>query len=799
MAKKAKPTSSSNSIKGRKSQPTIPETPEPEQTIQSETPSALENVEEAKPEDIAAESGAADTATTIEIPLKPRNPSALNLLSCQIVNRYEGELQDGVNGSFMGQGNAEFVSNNHYKGDFHEGCMHGQGSFKFAKTGAHYTGDFFLNKITGKGKIEYRNGATYEGQLMNGQRHGDGIMHASNGASYTGQWLYGKRHGTGSAIYPDGSRYNGNWVEDKRNGNGIQEYTNGDNYVGDWLDDRPHGTGTMRWRAEIYFGQWYSGIPNGKGTYTWIQTTDLAGHSIDARTATADTIERCLNNQYVGDFVKGRRHGLGRFFYSSGAIYSGQWQNNKKHGAGKYTFKSGRVFSGSFEDDHMVVEDEGELMGKPMILRKTPDGVGASRPQTANTECCAVVPLAEAPGFTLDLNSLLGCIPSAEVRHSTSQAIVNLFIDSLSAMKRVYSKYANIGAKYTNSNAILTRLQYWQMLVDLRQYIYIPIPALDRFVGVNRPVSSVYGPDEQFLFREFLTSICIVGKFVGAVSQPTTDAVSNFMEIIKILDNCEEPTTNRQFFTLKFHQHLDKFTAMYDKLSSVAPKNKRVTAKILLVFLKAIGIICDGPRLPRDTTEADTTIENPESRASSHEADDKSRHSAESVTQPAIESETPNQSTPKPEVVADTYPLTDSPLSSQAVLQLLTEIDPHLVLTSSSSDTDSDDPSATVYQLDREFCLLDVGNFCINLAEHIFSRRAPAENAPISRPASTTVVQQPPSSNGTLFEAIEKENTSSSLRASMESKTEPTRDEQIWAWVQENLVKAAELYKIPVK
>lgn len=39
-----------------------------------------------------------------------------------------------------------------------------------------------------------------------------------------------------------------------------------------------------------------------------------------------------LRNEYMGDFVKGERHGRGTFVYASGEIYSGEWVHNKKHG-----------------------------------------------------------------------------------------------------------------------------------------------------------------------------------------------------------------------------------------------------------------------------------------------------------------------------------------------------------------------------------------------------------------------------------------------------------------------------------
>ena len=49
---------------------------------------------------------------------------------------------------------------------------------------------------------------------------------------------------------------------------------------------------------------------------------------------------------YVGQFVNGRREGLGTFTWSkdspaSGKSYEGQWVNNRHHGKGKISYEKG--------------------------------------------------------------------------------------------------------------------------------------------------------------------------------------------------------------------------------------------------------------------------------------------------------------------------------------------------------------------------------------------------------------------------------------------------------------------------
>jgi hypothetical protein len=39
-----------------------------------------------------------------------------------------------------------------------------------------------------------------------------------------------------------------------------------------------------------------------------------------------------LRNYYEGNFLDGRRHGHGTFYYSSGTKYIGEWKSDQKHG-----------------------------------------------------------------------------------------------------------------------------------------------------------------------------------------------------------------------------------------------------------------------------------------------------------------------------------------------------------------------------------------------------------------------------------------------------------------------------------
>lgn len=111
-----------------------------------------------------------------------------------------------------------------------------------------------------------------------------------------------------------------------------------------------HGEGRMRWLTtnEEYTGHWEKGIQNGFGTHTWFLKR-------------IPNSQYPLRNEYIGEFVNGFRHGQGKFYYASGAMYEGEWASNKKQGRGRMTFKNGHVYEGLFSNDHIAQFFETEM------------------------------------------------------------------------------------------------------------------------------------------------------------------------------------------------------------------------------------------------------------------------------------------------------------------------------------------------------------------------------------------------------------------------------------------------------
>ena len=52
---------------------------------------------------------------------------------------------------------------------------------------------------------------------------------------------------------------------------------------------------------------------------------------------------------YIGEFLDGKKHGLGVETHEDGKVYEGEWQEGEMHGWGVLTRKDGSVYRGQFE------------------------------------------------------------------------------------------------------------------------------------------------------------------------------------------------------------------------------------------------------------------------------------------------------------------------------------------------------------------------------------------------------------------------------------------------------------------
>ncbi|XP_033125967.1 radial spoke head 10 homolog B-like [Anneissia japonica] len=490
MASKSKSKEKKNA---KKDKPVVIEEPPapPEEKLEEIKDEKIED----KPED--------DTTTVEQEPPKEPTPSpeVEEPSLCElIVECFEGEVMRGL---FEGDGSAYFYGGHVYRGQFFQGLMHGQGVYTWAD-GVKYEGDFHENSVTGKGMYTWPDGSSYEGDVLNGKRHGHGTFRSiSSPSSYTGNWVHGKREGAGIIRYDtDGmSFYEGDWVDNKRHGFGVRRYHSGNVYEGEWVNNKRHGTGLMRWVDvdQSYNGQWYQGIQHGKGDHSWFLKR-LPGSQYP------------LRNQYEGEFVYGKRHGYGHFYYANGAKYDGEWENNMKNGRGVFTLKNGRVFEGIFHDDRMVEYPDFSMDGTntpdiTTIRTRTPDplgpaniGDGTSRSfESRNTL---------GPSLTLDIDHLLNQFDDSD-REEELQQVMFVTLRHITHLRKVYSYYSSLGHDTATDNTfIMTRLQFWRFLKDCQFHCSgITLMEMDRLLANDKTATDIHSPLDKLLLREFLNHV----------------------------------------------------------------------------------------------------------------------------------------------------------------------------------------------------------------------------------------------------------------------------------------------------
>ncbi|NXY62502.1 R10B2 protein, partial [Callaeas wilsoni] len=435
---------------------------------------------------------------------------------------YEGEQVDGF---YEGEGFICFEGGNTYKGLFSEGRMNGEGTYTWAD-GVKYEGTFVKNVQMHNGRYTWSDGSVYEGSIKDGLRHGYGVFRSgTRPVSYFGYWCNGKRHGKGVIYYDQEqtSWYSGEWVNNVREGWGSRCYRSGNTYEGQWEKNLRHGHGKMKWLTanQEYTGQWACGIQHGCGIHTWfLERMHMSQYP--------------LRNEYVGDFVKGERHGRGTFIYADGAMYSGEWDCNKKHGKGIFVFKNGHVFQGEFVNDHPVEHPARRgAAEKATKLRAIGTRTCSSTSEQLNKTnfvltyfICIVekTTIINALGKTsilgsdieLDISLLLELLPREDREEEVEQVELAVF-RHISKLRKAYHFYSTLGCSPSpDSTYALTKLQFWRFLKDCEFHLSsITLAEVDRllrglnlgffnFLG-NKPLKDIHCPHEVLLFRTFLS------------------------------------------------------------------------------------------------------------------------------------------------------------------------------------------------------------------------------------------------------------------------------------------------------
>ncbi|KAJ8283963.1 hypothetical protein COCON_G00028130 [Conger conger] len=512
------------------------------------------------------------------------------VLSSIIVEKYEGEKNGEV---FHGDGVAYFQGGHVYKGMFSEGFMHGYGTYTWAD-GVKYEGEFVFNIPLGHGTYTWVDGSCYEGEVYNGIRHGVGTyICATKAVSYRGEWNLGKRHGKGTIYYnPElTSWYEGDWVSNIREGWGVRGYPSGNVYEGQWKNNARHGEGSMKWTelGQQYSGQWENGLQHGQGTHTWFLKR-IPGSQYP------------LRNEYIGDFVKSLRHGRGKFYYASGALYDGEWQCNKKHGQGKFTFKNGRIFEGEFVDDHMAEFPDFSMDGIQTpdlsgIRTETPP-CGKGDPRGAKSLGCGSSLL--GPDITLEIQSLLERLPE-ELKDLELRQVEFAVLRHIAELRAVYSFYSSLGHQQSPDNTfLLTRMQFWRLLKDCNIHHHkITLAQMDRLISEDVPPEEVHSPFGTMLLREFVSCVVVLAYHIyhGEIESSNNVLVACFTKLMRenIIPNAKHVKGAflcNPLCAIISANYTEKCWEIYQSLCS-GLKDRTMTMRHFIWMLKDLGLYDD--------------------------------------------------------------------------------------------------------------------------------------------------------------------------------------------------------------
>ena len=108
-----------------------------------------------------------------------------------------------------------------YKGDFENDIKQGNGNILYKDTNEKYEGQFFNNKMHGKGIYIWNNKHKYIGDFCDGLMHGKGKYEWPDGSYYEGEYIKGIKEGYGEYHWSDGSQFEGTFKNGKPDGKGV--------------------------------------------------------------------------------------------------------------------------------------------------------------------------------------------------------------------------------------------------------------------------------------------------------------------------------------------------------------------------------------------------------------------------------------------------------------------------------------------------------------------------------------------------------------------------------------------------
>ena len=221
--------------------------------------------------------------------------------------------------------------------------------------------------ISGKGKINLKDGRTYEGTFVDGKLEGEGTYINNKGDIYIGGFIGGKLNGKGKIIQ---KREN---INKSNGGNEQENINNKDNnddnnlvYEGEIKDFKREGLGVEKCPEYVYEGNFHDDMKNGQGSIKYLKLRRKYEGEFKNNEITGYGYLIYENKQtYKGNLVDGKKEGKGKYIWPDGSEYEGEYKNDIREGEGSLKWANGLIFKGKFHNGRP--EGKGKLYSKNSI------------------------------------------------------------------------------------------------------------------------------------------------------------------------------------------------------------------------------------------------------------------------------------------------------------------------------------------------------------------------------------------------------------------------------------------------
>ena len=184
---------------------------------------------------------------------------------------------------------------------------------------------------------------------------GKGRLIYKDGSLFAGYFSKGIPNGEGRFISSQGWYYEGDIQKEQAEGKGVFIFEKlGYRYEGEWAADYPDGLGKETWvkagSISTYEGEFVRGEKHGLGKYKCGEEWEYEGcFSNNEMTSSKGSIRYRNGEAYQGDFKEGRKHGFGIYKWTDGSVFEGWYSEDRKEGHGKFRSANNKIFEGEWK------------------------------------------------------------------------------------------------------------------------------------------------------------------------------------------------------------------------------------------------------------------------------------------------------------------------------------------------------------------------------------------------------------------------------------------------------------------